>query len=181
MIISRGYGREELPAALAGAGLLIGAEIGVQSGQNAERLLIAGVQRLYLVDQWSQEAHRFNPQDPHDVHHDANLRETIARMRHFPFKVTVILGPSDGVAKFINDESLDFVYIDAAHDYHSVSRDLTAWIPKVRKGGWVCGHDLIDNETTGVKTAVFEAVKRLGVEELFVAEEQTPNWHFVRV
>jgi predicted O-methyltransferase YrrM len=39
------------------------------------------------------------------------------------------------------DEQLDAVFIDAAHDYESVKGDLERWVPKVRKGGIVCGHD----------------------------------------
>ncbi len=49
------------------------------------------------------------------------------------------------------DESLDFVFIDAAHDEDSVSRDLAAWWPKVRPGGIMAGHDL-DRE--GVRAAL---------------------------
>lgn len=44
-------------------------------------------------------------------------------------------------AKGFADESLDFVFIDAAHDYVSVSADLRAWLPKVKVGGMIAGHD----------------------------------------
>jgi predicted O-methyltransferase YrrM len=40
-----------------------------------------------------------------------------------------------------DDESLDFVFIDAAHDYTSVKIDIRNWLPKVRKGGVLSGHD----------------------------------------
>ena len=40
-----------------------------------------------------------------------------------------------------NDDSLDFVFIDAAHDYDSVKQDILAWLPKVKKGGIISGHD----------------------------------------
>lgn len=44
-------------------------------------------------------------------------------------------------AELYNDESLDFVFIDAGHDYESVSKDLKAWSPKVKKNGIIAGHD----------------------------------------
>jgi len=44
-------------------------------------------------------------------------------------------------AKHYEDESLDFVFIDAAHDYISVKKDINAWYPKVKKGGVISGHD----------------------------------------
>ena len=42
------------------------------------------------------------------------------------------------------NESLDFIYIDARHDYKAVWDDLEAWFPKLRKGGLFSGHDYVD-------------------------------------
>lgn len=39
------------------------------------------------------------------------------------------------------DSSLDFVFIDGAHDLDSVRADLVAWLPKVRIGGYLGGDD----------------------------------------
>ena len=36
---------------------------------------------------------------------------------------------------------IDFLFIDADHRYESFIADLKAWIPKVKAGGIVCGHD----------------------------------------
>lgn len=41
----------------------------------------------------------------------------------------------------IEDGSVDFLFIDASHDYQSVRRDLRLWTPKVRPGGIAAGHD----------------------------------------
>ena len=49
--------------------------------------------------------------------------------------------PSVEAAKTYADGSLDLVYIDAAHDYDNVIADITAWLPKVRKGGTLSGYD----------------------------------------
>jgi predicted O-methyltransferase YrrM len=61
-------------------------------------------------------------------------------------------------SKQYEDESLDFVFIDASHEYEFVKADILTWLPKVKKGGWIGGHDFTPNDppTNGVDTAVKE-------------------------
>jgi hypothetical protein len=49
---------------------------------------------------------------------------------------------------------IDLLYIDADHSYESVCADLEAWIPWVRKDGWVCGHDFDTPDCQGVRKAI---------------------------
>ena len=50
-------------------------------------------------------------------------------------------GLSWEVAEQFPDKSFDFVYIDADHRYSSIIRDIRAWLPKVKTGGIIAGHD----------------------------------------
>ena len=52
-----------------------------------------------------------------------------------------IMGDSAETAKYFKDGFADFVFIDACHLYSRVSKDIDAWLPKVRKDGLICGHD----------------------------------------
>lgn len=54
---------------------------------------------------------------------------------------TPVRKPSVEAAGLYEDGSLDFVFIDAAHDYDNVKADIAAWFPKVREGGLLGGHD----------------------------------------
>lgn len=40
------------------------------------------------------------------------------------------------------DKSLDFIYIDAAHDYGNAKTDILSWKSKVKDGGYIGGHDI---------------------------------------
>lgn len=55
--------------------------------------------------------------------------------------VRVTQGISWEYAKEFEDGSIDFVFIDADHSYKSVKKDILAWLPKVKKGGIIAGHD----------------------------------------
>lgn len=64
--------------------------------------------------------------------------------------------PSERGADLFEDESLDFVYIDGNHKYEFVKIDIESWFPKIKKTGWIGGHDYQHKWAPGVKPAVDE-------------------------
>ena len=48
---------------------------------------------------------------------------------------------STQAASQYEDQSLDFVFLDGDHSYASVKEDILAWLPKVKSGGFLGGHD----------------------------------------
>jgi predicted O-methyltransferase YrrM len=44
-------------------------------------------------------------------------------------------------AQLFDDKEVDFVWVDAGHDFLSVKSDLESWAPKVKPGGFLAGHD----------------------------------------
>jgi len=69
---------------------------------------------------------------------------------------------SDKAAVLYNDASLDFVFIDAGHSYENVIADIKAWLPKVKPGGFIGGHDYGSAE--GVRQAVNELIAGYDVD-----------------
>jgi cephalosporin hydroxylase len=68
--------------------------------------------------------------------------------------ITVKRMTSLDAAQTFLDDSLDFVFIDASHEYADVVADLIAWYPKVKSGGYIAGHDYHDG-------SVYKAVQHV--------------------
>jgi len=60
--------------------------------------------------------------------------------RKFPGRHTLIRKSSYDAAKEV-DIDLDFIFIDGNHTYKHVWQDLSLWIPKIKPGGLIMGHD----------------------------------------
>lgn len=58
-------------------------------------------------------------------------------------KIKIIKNDSVLESKNYPDEYFDIVYIDASHEYEYVKEDILNWLPKVKKGGIICGDDYI--------------------------------------
>ncbi|MCE9562621.1 MAG: class I SAM-dependent methyltransferase [Planctomycetes bacterium] len=73
--------------------------------------------------------------------------------------ITCVQARSPGAASQFPNGHFDLVYIDGDHSDESVRADLIAWIPKVRAGGWLAGHDFShESGTGGVIRAVNEVL-----------------------
>ncbi len=70
--------------------------------------------------------------------------------------IALIVSDSETASSFFADQSLDWVHLDARHDYESVKADIKAWMPKVKSGGWLTGDDYDDIKWPGVVNAVRE-------------------------
>jgi hypothetical protein len=180
--------RNELPTLLNARGLQgNGAEIGVKTGGFSQHLLEGWrCTRLISIDPWlsaSQDEYddRSNvAQDEFEVYYE----KTRERLAPYGSRSEIWRLKSVEAAERIADGSLDFVYIDARHDYESVLEDLGAWLSKVKPGGILAGHDYADGDFVqgrfGVKSAVDEFFGRLGLHVHVTqgpsAVELFPSW-----
>jgi len=55
--------------------------------------------------------------------------------------ITLIIANSVNASRLFSNASLDWVHLDARHDYVSVKTDIESWLPKVKSGGWISGDD----------------------------------------
>jgi len=78
------------------------------------------------------------------------------KLRPFPH-VVKMKRTSAQAAGDIADASLDFVYIDADHSFESVTEDIQLWLPKLKPGSFIGGHDYRETDP-GVVRAVDEVL-----------------------
>jgi predicted O-methyltransferase YrrM len=94
---------------------------------------------LHCVDHWQgsdEEAHHSDP-DRNNLH-----AVFLKNMKNAPITVHTHKEDSVIAAGRFKDKSVDFIWIDAGHDYDSVKADILAWWPKLRPGGTMGGDDL---------------------------------------
>ena len=108
--------------------------------------------KCYAVDTWrGSEEHQAEDVIINDTLFDLFLKNTES-LSHV---ITPVRKPSIEAAKDFVDGSIDIVYIDANHTYEEVKKDIQAWLPKIKKGGIISGHDY--GGWDGVTRAVNEA------------------------
>ncbi len=73
--------------------------------------------------------------------------------------INKVRGYSSMAAGWYEDASLDFVFLDADHTYEAVRNDIVFWLPKIKQGGYLGGHDYNVYESPGVIRAVEEMLE----------------------
>lgn len=112
------------------------AEIGVFKGEYSRYLLNnTPCSRLLLIDpyvNYGDYDKGSNSMDMEQVYDNAMFNVHVYTDRY-----TFVRKTSLEAALEVEDESLDFIYIDGNHAYDYVYQDLEAWWPKLKKGGYL--------------------------------------------
>lgn len=108
--------------------------------------------KFYCVDTWKGSIEHANLDT-------SNLYEIfISNMKPVEKYYTPIRKKSTEAALIFEDNSLDFVFIDACHEYDCVNEDIKHWLPKVKNGGILAGHDI---SSPPVAKAVFDNLNQI--------------------
>ena len=137
---------------------LIVAEVGVWAGDNALRLMGLNLDRLYLIDPY--KAYKRHGQDTLDEVMGIALPKIALHPN--AYKTSCIRSESVKAALLFDDEYFDYVYIDGDHTLDAVTKDLEAWWPKVKAGGYLAGHDY--SASIGVMRGVETFCEKYGLD-----------------
>ena len=169
--------RSQLPNYFKVMKFKVGAEVGVMDGRNSENICkrIPNV-KLYCIDMWDTIERKYGK---FSTDRAANNFEQ-AKKRMNGFNAHFIKGSSMEVVKQFEDESLDFVYIDANHEYDFVMQDIIEWSKKVKIGGIVSGHDYYRTRGMGVVPAVDSYTFAHGINEWYITDEKEASFFWVK-
>lgn len=146
-------------------------ELGVFQGKFAEHLLSLSPRLLVLIDPFEGLVSS-GDQDGNNVIHADLPREYERLKRKYDGHPTVhiLRGYSQHILPRLKDGAFDVIYIDGDHSYEGVKRDLELSLPKLKRGGFLCGHDYEMNMVRaknhydfGVKRAVDEFCSSKGL------------------
>lgn len=127
-----------------------GVEVGTFKGEFSKDVLEVWGGTLFMVDVWSPLGGEYNDLSNHGNYEQGLIYgEVIKNTRGYENRSVMVRASSELASTMFADESLDFVYIDANHAYDFVVQDIKLWYPKVKKGGYLCGHDYIDMNWNG--------------------------------
>jgi predicted O-methyltransferase YrrM len=124
-------------------GKLVGVEIGVCLAHTTEAFAkgIKNLKKLYAVDNYPTFVD-WDGSDWNKDRQDLMKKAAQEKMLAHKDKVEFLHVSSEEFVKTIEDESLDFVFIDGDHSFEAALKDFQNYYPKVKKGGIFGGHDI---------------------------------------
>lgn len=139
----RDFDREAMAGLFAELGFDLGVEVGVRDGIYSE-ILMKSIPNLTLYG--------IDPYEPHKGYRDHVRKSTFQAFEQEAHskldkydKYVFVRDYSAGAVKNCPDNSLDFVYIDGDHSFHSATFDITEWSKKVKPGGIISGDDYVNH------------------------------------
>ena len=177
--------RDDIGYVLDEMNLRTGVEVGVAFGENAEMILKkSNIPILHLVDSWNY----VDLEDPRGYadaikNWQGCYEYCKDKMKPYINRVVFNVNPSHIAAEMFDDESIDFVYIDANHMSPYIDNDLVHWYDKVKNGGIFGGHDyhvvIREDYECNVKTAVDNFFKDKNVQ-IHVTQDSDPSWYIIK-
>lgn len=125
-------------------------EIGCWKGKSSAYMAVEIINsckkiEFICVDTWEGSIEHKNGNYPELKNLYEIFKENMKPLENFYINMRMT---SMEAVKLFEDNSLDFVFIDASHEYEDVKNDIISWLPKVKKGGVLSGHDYWEDPTT---------------------------------
>jgi predicted O-methyltransferase YrrM len=133
-------------------------EIGAYTGESTQIFASTGIFSEINVVEPFKFNESFNNTSIENVQKWIKVEEEFKNNTRFFNNVKLFKDYSHNISNIFADKSVDLVYIDGDHSYEAVSKDIELYLPKIKQGGIMAGHDY-SKSWPGVIKAVDE---RLG-------------------
>jgi len=120
-------------------------EIGVQQGLFADAVLSKwpSFQNYYGIDAWTQQTNYIDQANVPIDQQEIKYKQTLNLLSKYGEKIKLIRNYSTKAIQLFKDKTIDFIYVDAIHDYCGCYEDLTLYYPKLKCNGIMAGHDYV--------------------------------------
>ena len=143
-------------------------EVGIHLADNAARLLSYFPDlHLTMVDKWREEPAESEYRKSGDANANHNQKtlerhyqEALYNTQFAADRRTVLRMDSTEAANYIEDGSQDGAFLDSDHSLPGARKAIQDYLPKIKPGGWIAGHDY-GVKGWGVTRAVDELADRL--------------------
>jgi len=108
-----------------------------------------------VVDKWERYPELEHFWNLYGWNDDGAYNQFLENTKKFS-NIKHIRNTSWDAAKLLPDNYFDFIFIDGAHDYNTVAKDIRAFYPKVKIGGFIAGDDFGTKKFVGLTEAVNE-------------------------
>ena len=144
------------------------AEIGVFRGRLCRGILRSECRHIlkeyWAVDSWEVLGEEHKRMGTYDSNiWDETYKGVCKYMPYFP-QMKILKMKSNTASTFFWEGYFDFVYLDASHLYKDVFRDIQLWMPLIKPGGAIGGHDYNSSRHRGVTRAVNKLFNKEDIE-----------------
>lgn len=165
--------------------LKVGCEIGVYKGDFSIKILEkTNLSHLYLIDPWKYIDTYNDVSNHNNYEFELLYQEVINKVSKYDDRVSIIRELSENAVSNFQDESLDFLYLDADHSYEASKKDIEMWYSKVKPGGIFSGHDYLNGSLPqgefGVKKAIDDFTQKHNLELYITGENEWKSWFVIK-
>lgn len=123
------------------------AELGVHRGVFAEVILgeCASINDYLMIDPWRNLVNWNKPANTDNLTFDKYYKETLERTDFAKNKRVILRGKTTEIIDRIDNDSLDFIYVDGDHTLRGISIDLINIWSKINSNGFIAGDDFSPN------------------------------------
>jgi len=134
--------------------MTIGVELGVQRGIFSKEILTSWLncEKYMLVDLWAHQENYKDTANYNQKIQDLIFIDAMEQVKPFIEKIDVCRNYTNICVKSVSDDYVDFIYVDARHDFKGVYEDMVDWWPKLRVGGIMAGHDYVEQNDGPTQT-----------------------------